>query len=93
MNIKALKQAKADNDVKLAGLKQEVNALLNVEFAARTDDQKARIAAADKELTAGLVEAKRIADEIALAERAADDERGSGNPPKVEVGKDLAAYR
>lgn len=85
MGIKALRQAKADNDAKVAALKAEINTLLNVEFAARTAAQKARLTEGDTALTAALAESARIAGEIALAERAADVERNT--PSQVAVGQ------
>ena len=91
MNIKALRQARADNDAAQATLKAEGRTLLTI--AARTPEQTARLDALDAELTTLATQAATIATDLARAERYADDERRSGTLPRVEMGVDHATER
>jgi HK97 family phage major capsid protein len=85
MNIKALRQAKADNDAAQARLKAEGRKLMAVEVDKRADDQKARIVAINAELDTLAEAAAATAVELAQAEKFAEDERaGIG---RIELGQ------
>lgn len=92
MNIKQLKQDKADNDKAQADLRKEGRDLLAIAAKDRTDEQKARLVAIDKEMDTLTAVAVAIAADLQRAERYADDERRSGNPA-IQVGTDHAAER
>jgi HK97 family phage major capsid protein len=86
MNIKALRQAKADNDNAQAQLKAEGRKLMAVAADARTPEQSARLTAIDSELNTLTEAAATVAADLARAERYADDERNSGT--RVQMGAD-----
>lgn len=89
MNIKALRQAKADNDKAQATLKAEGRKLMAVVAADRTPEQNARLDAVETELDALATEAATIAADLARAELFAEEERNAGNP-RIEVGANRA---
>jgi HK97 family phage major capsid protein len=89
MNIKALRQAKADNDAAQAKLRAEGRKLMAVASADRTPEQIARITAIETELDAKAGEAETIAADLALAEKFADAERRDGTQT-IEFGTDRA---
>ena len=86
MNIKQLRQDKADNDAAQAKLKAEGRKLM---AAAQTDESKARILAINTELDALAEKAAEITAGLAQAERFADAERAQGTP-HIEVGQNRA---
>lgn len=88
MNLKALRQAKADNDRAQAALKAEGRKLLTIAAASRTDEQSARIAAIETEMDTLASAASDIATDIARAERFAADDAATAT--RVEVGHDNA---
>lgn len=75
MNIKALRQAKADNDAAQAKLKAEGRSLLSVAADKRTPEQETRLSAIEAQMDTLSTEASSIAHDLARAERFADDER------------------
>jgi HK97 family phage major capsid protein len=85
MNLKALRQAVADNSAAQAKLKVEGRSLLAV--AERTDEQKARLTALDAEMDALAAKAAELASDVARAERYAADELASAS---LTIGRDLA---
>jgi HK97 family phage major capsid protein len=85
MNIKALRQAKADNDAAQARLKAEGRGLLAVAADKRTDEQNARLTAIDAELEALTVAAATTAADLARAERFSEDERAGVG--RIDVGQ------
>lgn len=91
MNIKALRQAKADNDAAQARLKAEGRTLLAIAAEKRTEQQTARIDAINAELDALAAKAETITSDLAQAERFADDERQQGG--RIEVGQNRAELR
>jgi hypothetical protein len=93
MNIKALRQAKADNDAAQARLKAEGRKLMGVTATERTDDQNARLTAIDGELETLTASAATVANDLARAERYAEEERSQSNTDAVIVGKDRALDR
>lgn len=92
MNLKKLRQARADNDAAQANLRVELNELLGIDRDARTDEQKARIKAIGVEAARLAAEAKDIADELATAERLQAEELHTDAPakPVVIMGHDRA---
>jgi HK97 family phage major capsid protein len=78
MNIKQLRQMKADNDAAQAKLKAEGRGLLALAADKRTPEQTARLDAIDAALDELATNAATIAADLARAERYADDERRSG---------------
>ncbi len=93
MNIKALRQAKADNDKAQATLKAEGRKLVAVASADRTPEQTARLDAIDTELTALTDQAATIATDLARAERYQADERAQATDLRIELGTDHATER
>lgn len=91
MNIKALRQAKADNDKAQATLKAEGRKLMAVAADKRTPEQNDRLTAIDTELEALTASAVTIASDLARAERYADDERRQA--ADVQLGDDLSAAK
>jgi HK97 family phage major capsid protein len=89
MNIKALRQAKADNDAAQAKLRAEGRKLMAVAAADRTPEQIARITAIETDLDAKAADAETIAADLARAEKFADAERREGTPA-IEFGTDRA---
>lgn len=87
MNIKALRQAKADNEAAQAKLRAEGRTLMAV--AEPTEAQKTRINEVSAELDAKANELADITAKIAMAEKFADEERASGDP-KVTLGQNRA---
>jgi HK97 family phage major capsid protein len=87
MNLKALRQAKADNDKLQASLRAEGRQLMAV--ATPTPEQTARMSAAEQELDAAVNEAKDITANIARAEKFAQDDIATAT--RVEVGQDRTA--
>lgn len=90
MNIKQLRQMKADNDAAQAKLKAEGRSLLAV--VDRTPEQTARLDAIDGEINALVASAETITRDLARAERFADEERQQGSAD-VQFGEDRAAAR
>jgi HK97 family phage major capsid protein len=90
MNIKALKQAKADNERDQAKLRAEARGIMATAADKRTDEQKARLNAIDGEVDALVTAFASVTDELARAERYAEVERHSGTQTRVEVGQDRA---
>lgn len=88
MNIKALRQAKADNDRAQAAVRAEGRALLAVASEKRTPEQVARLTAIDAELDGLVAAATDITTDLARAERFMADEIAAA--PRVEVGQDRA---
>ena len=88
MNIKQIRQSKADNDAAQATLKAEGRKLSAVKD--RTPDQVTRLDAIDVELDTLATAAATIATDLARAERYADAERASGGPV---LGADHATDR
>lgn len=88
MNLKALRQSRADNDAKQAALKAEGRKLSAVKAADRTAEQVARLDAIDAELETLTAEAATIANDLARAERYAEDERKQ--PAVITVGQNRA---
>lgn len=78
MNMKQLRQDKADNDAAQARLKVEGRKLLAI--ADRTDEQQARVDAIARELDGLAEEAKSIAESLSLAERLQDEEKATALP-------------
>ena len=93
MGIKALRQAKADNEAAQAALKSEARTILAVAHDKRTTEQAARLDAIDAALTAKADELAIVTADLARAERYADDERAAGATGRVEFGADRAAAR
>jgi HK97 family phage major capsid protein len=95
MNIKQLRQMKADNDAAQAKLKAEGRGLLALAADKRTPEQTARLDAIDAALDELATNAATIAADLARAERFADDERRSGtlDATTIQTGADLAAER
>ena len=93
MNIKLLRQKKADNDAAQAKLKKEGRDLLAV--ADRAPEQSARLDAIDGQLNALATEAEQITRDLARAERFAEDERAQGSlqGDRIEAGLDRATLR
>ena len=87
MNIKALRQAKADNDAAQAKLKAEGRKLMAVASADRTPEQIARLTAIEAELDAKAAEAATVAADLARAERFAADEIAQSTS-SVSMGAD-----
>ncbi len=87
MKLKALRQAKADNDQAQAALKAEARKLLDIAAADRTTEQKARLDAIDAEMGKLTEAATEITKDIARAERYAADEAGL---PNVTLGQNRA---
>lgn len=88
MNIKQLRQDKADNDAAQAKLKNEGRGLLAVKD--RTPEQSARLDAIDGELTALAAKAESITADLARAERYADAERAQGT---LQIGQNRAELK
>jgi len=88
MNIKQLRQAKADNDKAQADLKAEGRRLMAIAAEKRTPEQSTRLDALETELDALAATAAVVATDLARAERFADDERRQGQ--RVEPGTDHA---
>lgn len=82
MNIKALRQAKADNDSAQANLKAEGRSIVGVPADKRTADQASRLDAIDAEMTRLTTEAQSIAADLSRAERYAEDERTQARTPR-----------
>jgi HK97 family phage major capsid protein len=95
MNIKQLRQMKADNDAAQAKLKAEGRGLLALAADKRTPEQTARLDAIDAALDELATNAATIAADLARAERFADDERRSGtlDATTIQIGADHAAER
>jgi HK97 family phage major capsid protein len=96
MNIKALRQAKADNDAAQAKLRKEGRDLLATTAATRTSEQTARLDAIDAEMDTLVAQAAVTATDLARAERYADDERRQGSfveGTSVQTGRDHATER
>lgn len=92
MNLKALRQQKADLEAAQAALKAEARRITAVAVADRTPEQSARLDAIDKELDQKAELLATNAKEIARAERYAEDERRSGDP-SIQMGTDRAELR
>ncbi len=92
MNIKQLRQAKADNDKAQADLKAEGRKLMAIAADKRTPDQGTRLDGIETELDALAASAAVVATDLARAERFAEDERRQGQPV-VELGTDHATER
>lgn len=86
LSIKALKQARADNDRDQAALRAEGRTLMAV--AEPTEAQKTRIAEISAQLDAKANELEDITAKIALAEKFADEERAQAS--HVVAGQDRA---
>src|SRR5688572_24025868 len=86
MNLKQLRQAKADNDAAQAKLKAEGRTLMAVKE--RPAEQTARLDAIDGELKTLADAAATITTDIARAERYAQDEINSAT--RIEVGANRA---
>jgi len=80
MNIKQLRQDRADNDKAQADLKVEGRKILNVPRADRTPDQVTRLSAIDTEIDALMAAAQGIATDLVRAERFAADEMATALP-------------
>lgn len=93
MNIKQLKQAKADNEALQDKLKAEGRGLMAVAADARTAAQSERLNAIDEELLAAATAASTLSTDLARAERYAEEERKAAGAAAIEMGKDLAADR
>lgn len=93
MNIKQLRQRKADNDAAQAKLKREGRELLAV--VDRSAEQAARLDAIDAQLTTLAGDAEQITRDLARAERFADDERAQGtlSGDRLEAGADRSTQR
>lgn len=89
MDIRQLKQTKAEKDARLAALALEMQGILGTAFDKRTDDQKARIAAIETERASITAELAALTAEIALQEKYLKQAAG-GPSPVVQPGKDLA---
>jgi HK97 family phage major capsid protein len=92
MNIKALRQEKADLEAATAALKAEARRITAVAVADRTPEQSARLDAIDKDLDAKAELAAVNAKELARAERYAAEEKRQGDP-NIALGTDHAAEK
>jgi HK97 family phage major capsid protein len=86
MNIKALRQEKADVEAAQAALKAEARRITTVAVAERTPEHSARLDTIDRELDALAEQAATNAKELARAERYAAD--ALAQTPRVELGHD-----
>lgn len=89
MNLKQLRQDRADNEQAQAALKAEGMTLLAIARAERTEAQAARLTAIDAEMVTLTAEAKQIADDLARAERWAATEKAQGTPV-IQMGHNHA---
>jgi HK97 family phage major capsid protein len=92
MNIKALRQEKADIEAVQAALKAEARRITAVAVADRTPEQSARLDAIDADLDAKADLAAVNAKELARAERYADEMRAQGDP-SIALGTDHATEK
>jgi len=92
MNIKQLKQDKADLAAKLAALKAEGWKLGAVPAATRTPEQIAALAKVDTDIAETMAAQALNESELARAERYANDERAQATP-NIEAGQDRAEQR
>lgn len=90
MNLKALRQAKADNDALQSKLRDEGRKLLAIAADKRTEAQVARLAACEAELDEAVTAMATITADIARAEKFAADEIAAGGRPNVQPGHDNA---
>jgi HK97 family phage major capsid protein len=91
MNLKQLRQAKADNDALQARLRNEGRTLLAVASDKRTAEQVARLTACEAELDAAVQAAAGITADIATAEKFQAEVIAAA--PRLEVGVDHATER
>jgi HK97 family phage major capsid protein len=89
MNIKALRQAKADLEAAEKALKAEGRSIVAV--ADRTPEQDARLTAIDAELAQNATKQAANATDLARAERYAAEEIASG--ARIETGTDHATEK
>jgi HK97 family phage major capsid protein len=89
MQIKQLRQAVADNNREQAALKAEGRKLMGIAADARTPEQIARLTAIEGELDALTAKAEGIANDLARAERFAQDDINA-HATHVSVGHDNA---
>jgi HK97 family phage major capsid protein len=87
MNIKQLKQDRADLAAKLAGLKADGWKLGAVAVASRTPEQVAALAKVDADIAEAMTAIAANASEIARAERYLADAAGG---PSIEMGENRA---
>jgi HK97 family phage major capsid protein len=88
MNIKQIKQDKADTEAALLKVKAELGVMFDKPAKDRTDAEASALTAKKAELTKLEALAAQIADDYAVALRAADVERSQAS--KVTPGKDNA---
>lgn len=88
MNLKALRQARADNDALQAQLRNEGRQLMGIAADKRTAEQVARLMACETELDAAVTAMASITSDIARAEKFQADTLAS--LPRVDVGVDRA---
>ncbi len=92
MNLKALRQDKADNDALQAKLRNEGRQLMAIAGDKRTPEQVARLSACETELDAAVAAMAGITANIALAEKF-QAEVIAGATPQVVPGVDHATER
>lgn len=89
--IKQLRQDEADNKAEIAKHEAEANTLMDVAAAERTPEQTAKLTEVRGKLKALDTLKAAIAEDLATANRLADDERNSGT--RVQMGADHASER
>jgi HK97 family phage major capsid protein len=94
MNLKELRQAKADNDALQAKLRDEGRKLMAIAADKRTPEQEARLTGCEAELDAAVAAAATITADLARAEKfqAAELATATG-VASVQVGQDRAELR
>ena len=88
MNIKQLKQDKADNDSAQATYRAEVLKLAAIEKP--TDEQKAELKAAEEKFDGAVKAAVDITNKLRIAEKFSDDERKQATKHDISLGANRA---